>query len=214
MVYGSAMGGWWQYGGTSLATPLIAAYEAITGVNGTTPQWAYTDSALLNDPAAGSSGRLPAGHPLHLRGGGRLRRPDRRRVDLRSGGRRRARDRRPSFGSGANNTYTEDVGATTASLGGGVYPNGLDTTYYWQYGTTTSYGAQTQPVDMGAGQAPGFATAALAGLAPATTYHYRLVAQNGDGTTYGYDSQLTTASPPILTANPSISGAARLGQAL
>jgi hypothetical protein len=214
MVYGSAMGGWWQYGGTSLATPLIAAYEAITGVDGTTPQWAYTDSALLNDPAAGSSGDCSPDILYICEAGAGYDGP----TGVGSisgavvagapgiGG--------PSFGSGADNTYTEAVGATTATLSAGVYPNGLETTYYWQYGTTTSYGAQTQPVDTGAGQAPGFATAALAGLAAATTYHYRLVAQNADGTTYGYDSQLTTASPPILTANPSIGGAARPGQTL
>ncbi len=214
MVYGSAMGGWWQYGGTSLATPLVAAYEAITGVNGTTPQWVYGDSALLNDPVAGSSGDCPPDILYICQAGAGYDGP----TGVGSisgavvagapgiGG--------PSFGSGTDNTYTEGVGATTATVSGGVYPNGLDTTYYWQYGTTTSYGAQSQPVDMGAGQAPGFATTALAGLAPATTYHYRLVAQNADGITYGYDSELATASPPILTANPSIGGAARLGQTL
>jgi hypothetical protein len=214
MVYGSAMGGWWQYGGTSLATPLVAAYEAITGVNGTTPQWAYADSALLNDPVAGTSGDCSPYILYICQAGAGYDGP----TGVGSisgavvagapgiGG--------PSFGSGANNTYTEGVGATTATLGSGVYPNGLETTYYWQYGTTTSYGAQTAPVDIGAGEAPGFATAALAGLAPATTYHYRLVAQNSAGTTYAYDSELTTASPPILAANPSIVGTARLGQTL
>jgi len=214
MVYGSAMGGWWQYGGTSLATPLIAAYEAITGVNGTTPQWAYTDSSLLNDPVTGSSGDCPPDILYICEAGTGYDGP----TGIGSisgavvagapgiGG--------PSFGSGTNNTYTEAVGVTTATLSAGVYPNGLDTTYYWQYGTTTSYGAQTQPVDMGAGQTPGFATSSLTGLASATTYHYRLVAQNADGTTYGYDSELTTASLPILTANPSVGGAARLGQTL
>ena len=214
MVYGSAIGGWWQYGGTSLATPLIAAYEAITGVNGTTPQWAYTDSALLNDPVTGSSGDCPPDILYICQGGAGYDGP----TGVGSisgavvagapgiGG--------PSFGSGTNNTYTEDVGATTATLSAGVYPNGLDTSYYWQYGTTTSYGSQSQSVDLGAGQAPGFATAALNGLAPATTYHYRLVAQNTDGTTYGYDSMLTTESPPVLTAYPSIAGDARLGQML
>ena len=49
---------WGVIGGTSLAAPLIAAYYAITGVDGTTPQWAYTDSALLNDPTTGSTGNL------------------------------------------------------------------------------------------------------------------------------------------------------------
>ena len=214
MVYGSAMGGWWQYGGTSLATPLIAAYEAITGVNGITPQWAYADSALLNDPVGGSSGDCAPDIFYICETGPGYDGPTG--VGSISGAVVAGAPGigAPSFGAGTNDTYTEDLGATTATLAGGVYPNGLDTTYFWQYGTTTSYGAQTQPVDLGAGQAPIFATAALGGLAPATTYHYRLVAQNADGTTYGYDSHLTTASPPVLTANPSIGGAARLGQTL
>src|SRR5207342_1372145 len=59
-VYDSGNGGWMQVGGTSLATPLIAAYEAVTGINGTSPQWAYADSALLNDPITGSTGSCAA----------------------------------------------------------------------------------------------------------------------------------------------------------
>ena len=120
----------------------------------------------------------------------------------------------PSFGYGIGNTYTAGVGPTTATLSGGVYPNGLDTTYYWQYGTTTSYGSQTAAVDIGAGQAPVSVTGALSGLAPGTTYHYRLVAHNNDGTMYGYDSELTTESAPINTMPPAIGGLALQGQTL
>ncbi len=50
-IYSTANGGWGLYGGTSLASPLIAAYEAVTGLGGSTPQWAYANSSLLNDPA-------------------------------------------------------------------------------------------------------------------------------------------------------------------
>ncbi len=214
LIYDSEIGGWWQYGGTSLATPLIAAYEAITGVDGTTPEWAYTDSGLLNDPTTGSSG--DCGQPIlyicdagvgydgptgigSISGAVAPGAPG-------IGG--------PSFGYGIGNTYTAGVGATTASLSGGVYPNGLDTTYYWQYGTTTSYGSQTATGDIVAGQAPVPVTGALSGLAPGNTYHYRLVAHNDDGTMYGYDSELTTESAPINTMPPVIGGLAQQGQTL
>lgn len=214
MVYDSEIGGWWQYGGTSLATPLIGAYEAITGVNGTTPQWAYTDSALLNDPTAGSSGSCPANILYICDAGPGYDGP----TGIGSisgavvagapgiGG--------PSFGDGVGNTYTSGVGATTATLSGGVYPNGVDTTYYWQYGPTTSYGAQTATVDIGGGQAPVQVPGALSGLAPGTTYHYRLVAENIDGTAYGYDSTVTTTMVPANAVAPAIGGVAVQGQTL
>jgi hypothetical protein len=214
IIYDSGIGGWWQYGGTSLATPLIAAFEAITGVNGTTPQWAYTDSALLNDPTTGSSGSCPSNILYICDAGPGYDGP----TGIGSisgavvagapgiGG--------PSFGDGVGNTYATGVGSTTASLSGGVYPNGADTTYYWQYGATTSYGAQTATVDIGGGQAPVQVAGALGGLAPGTTYHYRLVAQNGVGTAYGYDSTLTTTMAPANAVAPAIGGIAVQGQTL
>ena len=47
-------------------------------------------------------------------------------------------------------------------------------------------------MDIGAGQAPVTITPTLSGLTASTTYHFRLVAQNSLGTTYGYDDTLQT----------------------
>ncbi len=208
MIYDD--GNWWQYGGTSLATPLIAAYEAITGVGGATPQWAYTDSAALNDPTGGSSGNCPANIVYICDAGPGYDGPTG--IGSISGA---VVAGAPGIGGPTyGGTYTQSAGATTAALGGGVYPNGLDTTYYWQYGTTTSYGAQTGPTDAGSGQAPVAATGALSGLAPGTVYHYRLVAQNGRGVAYGYDSELTTEPAPVNTMLPSIGGSTLTGHTL
>ncbi len=214
VIYDSGAGGWMQYGGTSLATPLIAAYEAITGVDGTTPQWAYTDSALLNDPTSGSSGDCD--QPILYICDAAVGYDGPTGIGSISGAVAQGAPGigGPSFGYGIGNTYTAGVGPTTATLSGGVYPNGLDTTYYWQYGTTTSYGSQTALVDIGEGQAPVPVTGALSGLASGTTYHYRLVAHNNDGTMYGYDSELTTESAPINTMPPVIGGLAQQGQTL
>ncbi len=214
IIYDSASGGWLQYGGTSLATPLIAAYEAITGVDGTTPQWAYTDSALLNDPTTGWSG--DCGQPILYICDAAVGYDGPTGIGSISGAVTPGAPGigGPSFGYGFGNTYTAGVGSTTATLSGGVYPNGLDTTYYWQYGTTTSYGSQTGALDVGAGQAPVTVTGALSGLAPGATYHYRLVAHNDDGIMYGYDSELTTQSAPTNTTPPAIGGLAVQGQTL
>ena len=94
-VYDTGNGGWFVEGGTSLATPLIAAFEALTGVNGATAQWAYTDSALLNDPVSGLDRELRRGHRLHLQRRHRLRRADGHRLDLGRDRLRRPRHRRP-----------------------------------------------------------------------------------------------------------------------
>jgi len=90
------------------------------------------------------------------------------------------------------------TGATSATLGGTVNPNGRTTTYHFEWGTTTAYGHQAPAVDPTAGsdstdhQVP----QTLSGLSPATTYHYHLVATNSFGTTVGSDQTFTTAGPP------------------
>ncbi len=217
-IYDSGNGGWLQMGGTSLAAPLIAAFEAITGVDGTTAQWAYADSGRLNDPVTGSSGTCGAviayictaqtGYDGPT-GIGSIS------GAIVSGAPGVAG---PAIGDGTNNTYAATIGATGATLSAGVYPNGLDTTYYWQYGTGSSYGQQTATVDAGAGTAPAAASAQLTGLTPGVTYHYRLVAANPDGTTYGYDATLTTSTvtnvAPVNTSAPSIGGSPLQGQTL
>jgi hypothetical protein len=54
----------------------------------------------------------------------------------------------------------------------------------------------------------------LQGLTPTTSYYYRLVATNADGTVYGYTFSLVTAALPDNTASPSVSGTAQQGRVL
>ena len=82
-----------------------------------------------------------------------------------------------------------------ATLNGEVDPNGSQTTYYFQYGTSTAYGAQA-PLSgeiAGAG-AEGVEVLAAPELEPETTYHYRVVAASPAGTDYGQDMTTTTAT--------------------
>ncbi|MGH2856004.1 MAG: S53 family peptidase [Solirubrobacteraceae bacterium] len=212
-VYDSGNGGWLLVGGTSLSTPLIAAYEAVTGVSGATPQWAYADSALLNDPASGSNGACSIPYICNAgvgydgpTGAGSISGAVATGAPGIGG---------PTVGPGSGNTYAEAVGAGNATLTAGIYPNGLATTYVWQYGPTTAYGQQTPAAPIAAGTAPVAISTVLSGLGAGATYHYRLVAANADGTTYGYDYTLTTgAAPPAAAAAPAISGTARQGQSL
>ncbi len=97
---------------------------------------------------------------------------------------------------------TSDVNKSNATLSGTVNPNGQSTTYVFEYGTTTSYGTQTNSTGVGSGNTPVGVHQAIFGLAPNTTYHYRLVATNATGTTDGADQTLTTpstTSPTTIT---------------
>jgi hypothetical protein len=64
-----------------------------------------------------------------------------------------------------------NLGQSTVVLNGSVNPRGTSTTYFFQYGTTPLYGSNTAAASAGAGRRAVRVSAAVAGLAPATTYH-------------------------------------------
>jgi hypothetical protein len=90
--------------------------------------------------------------------------------------------------------------STSALLTGDINANNTATTYHFEWGNTDSYGSSTPVPDASAGAsgAPVTVTEQLTGLLPNTTYHYRLVATNIEGTTEGTDhtfrTRLATAS--------------------
>ena len=97
-----------------------------------------------------------------------------------------------------------------AVLSGSLKRGGLTTHYYFQYGATTSYGQQSPgaPAELPAvsekeeRQSRTIETE-LTQLSPNALYHYRLVATNDYGTTYGQDRTFTTSGPPRITMDPS-----------
>jgi hypothetical protein len=80
----------------------------------------------------------------------------------------------------------------SATLNGTVNPNGYTTTYYFEYGTTTSYGSTTAQKDAGSGTDDISVSADITGLTKETTYQFRLVAINEKGTTNGANASFTT----------------------
>jgi hypothetical protein len=84
---------------------------------------------------------------------------------------------------------------TTARLNGTLRAFGKQTSYRFEYGLTTAYGSQL-PVDHeglgGAGYGPLVASQPIAGLQPGATYHFRLVAHNEIGESFGLDRTFTT----------------------
>ena len=87
---------------------------------------------------------------------------------------------------------------TSATLVATVNPSYQSTTYHFEYGRTTSYGSKAplSPKSAGSGIGPVEVSEAIEGLTPGATYHYRVVAENESGTSYGADETFVATSPP------------------
>jgi hypothetical protein len=91
---------------------------------------------------------------------------------------------------------TAEVGASEAKLGALVNPGGIAASYRFEYGPTSAYGSSTPFPEgsVGEGVASHAVWASANGLAPGTTYHYRVVASNelAPGGIAGEDQTFTT----------------------
>ena len=86
-----------------------------------------------------------------------------------------------------------NVAISSARLEGTVNPRGLITSVLFQYGTTTNYGLVCASQNFH-GTTTQNVAANVSGLAASRTYHFRIVATNGSGTTSGSDRTFTTRS--------------------
>ena len=103
----------------------------------------------------------------------------------------------------ATNPATK-VAAFSATLNGTVNPRGTTTMVSFQYGLTTGYGSTT-PMQTQNGNTVRPVSANIAGLLANRTYHFRIVAHNNGGTSFGADrifTTLTASGPPVVTTNP------------
>jgi hypothetical protein len=84
-----------------------------------------------------------------------------------------------------------------ATLTGRVSPEGMQTSYYFEYGLSADYGSRV-PAQSGAvagnGRSALNVSRAVDGLVPGLTYHYRLVAENAAGTGEGSDRTFTAGA--------------------
>jgi hypothetical protein len=113
---------------------------------------------------------------------------------------------------GVGGTEATEVGPTTATLSGEVNPNRWATVYSFEYGPTTSYGSSTilKEVLDGNLNTDIPVSAGLLGLAPGTTYHFRIVAVNLAGTSKSADGTFTTPDVPLFETSE-VSGVTATG---
>lgn len=98
-----------------------------------------------------------------------------------------------------------ELTTSSATLKGSVYQGNQPTSYYFQYGLTSAYVAQTA-ITPGTGTQTIHVAVPVTGLSVGTIYHYRLVAVNATGTSEGADRTFTTKKIPLkltVAANPS-----------
>ncbi len=102
------------------------------------------------------------------------------------------------------------VRSNSATLTGRVNPRGAPTAYHFQYGLTTAYGRTTPAVTLSAATTAISVVDGIRNLKPDTTYHYRVVAGNRNGSSTGLDRRFHT---PLLKCHvPRLKGDT-LGQA-
>ena len=104
----------------------------------------------------------------------------------------------------ANNPIVATTAATAitctgATLNGSVNPNGLATNYHFEWGTTVAYGNSTSTVSAGSGNTTINVSAPVTGLIAGTTYHFRVVAVNTDGSSNGTDMTFAPCTAAVIT---------------
>ena len=94
--------------------------------------------------------------------------------------------------------------STSATLNGALDPDGMATTFRFQYGLDTNYDLETEPLGAGSGTGSvALPPVDVDKLQPGRTYHYRLIAENELGTTHAQDRTFTVPARPLISGlNP------------
>jgi hypothetical protein len=179
--------GWMVFGGTSVSAPIVAGFDALIGVAAAAPSYPYAHGGSILDIVSGTNGACTLAY-LCTAGPGYDGPTGLGTID----------GTPPAALPTATTTAASPIADTTATATATVDPNGTATSVRFLYGTTTAYGSATAQQLAGSDTADHAISAPLSGLAPATTYHYRIVATTDCGcrhdTSYGADASFTTAA--------------------
>ncbi|HET7416806.1 MAG TPA: hypothetical protein VFJ61_04160 [Solirubrobacterales bacterium] len=89
---------------------------------------------------------------------------------------------------------------TSAQLHGSFDADSHETTYYFEWGSSSAYGQTTSEGTIPAGSGRvNVPPKAITGLVSGGTYHYRLVAENSLGVTFGSDVVFKAAEAPLVS---------------
>lgn len=89
-----------------------------------------------------------------------------------------------------------NLAATGVTFNGRALPNGVATDVWFQYGPTAAYGSTTAVQSVGSGTTSVNVNAVVSGFAPGG-YHFRCVAQNSLGTTYGINQVIPSTNTQL-----------------
>lgn len=92
------------------------------------------------------------------------------------------------------------ISRTTANINGEITPNKSSAQYWFEYGETSNLGLASALQSVGDGSIKVPASLSLSNLAPATTYYFRLNAQNQFGTVNGAILNFKTSGPAASAA--------------
>jgi uncharacterized membrane protein len=110
-----------------------------------------------------------------------------------------AAEQAPTASTGSASAVT----VNSATLGGTVNPNGLDTHFWFLYGTSSSLSgaSQTPSQDLGSGSSASGISANISGLSANTTYYFQLQTSSSAGVASGAINSFKTnaAKPPTPT---------------
>jgi hypothetical protein len=121
----------------------------------------------------------------------------------------------PSAPPSIDRQLTSVVTQTSATINALINPNNEATTYHFEYGPTVEYGTSFASANIGSGYGDIHVGASLVGLLLGTTYHFRVVATNTTGTTYGPDQTFVTLPVALpLVETQSASGVSPNGASL
>ena len=101
----------------------------------------------------------------------------------------------PPRAPGVSTGAAKGTVADTTTLVGSLDPRGADTTFHFEYGTTSKYGSVT-PDQPATGTGTRVVMAPLTGLAPYTKYYFRIVATNATGSSRGSGRTVLTLRAP------------------
>jgi hypothetical protein len=144
----------------------------------------YSDPLVKGTPFTGIE-KLASGGPFAFDGSGQW-------LYVSEGTRISAYHREPAAAPTVSPVGVDGIRSTRAQLHAKISANGSSTSYHFEYGLDSNYGASTPEVSLPLGFFPVQVEGGLEGLQPNTTYHVRIVATNGAGTTFGADRVFKT----------------------